>query len=87
MKNKVQKIFKQILCVILSLAMLNILAVNASMHLLPMLETFDANCTFIRPGSSLQKRFAEECEKGTEFHFGMMYTATPEIETFGKKLM
>jgi hypothetical protein len=29
MKNKVQKILKQILCVILSLAMLNILAVNA----------------------------------------------------------
>lgn len=65
----------------------NILAVNAGMHLLPMIETFDANCTFIRPGSSLQKRFAEECEKGTEFHFGMMYTTTPEIETFGKKLM
>lgn len=29
MKNKVQKIFKQILCVILSLAMLSVLAVNA----------------------------------------------------------
>lgn len=65
----------------------NILAVNAGMHLLPMIETFDSTCTFIRPGSSLQKRFEEECEKGTEFHFGMMYTTTPEIETFGKKLM
>jgi hypothetical protein len=27
---------------------------------------------------------AAECEKGTEFHYGVMYTTIDEIEDFGK---
>lgn len=62
----------------------NILAVNRSMHLLPNTGSFGADCRFIREGSSLQKRMAEECAKGTKFHYAVMYTAIDEIEEFGK---
>ena len=62
----------------------NILAVNRSMHILPNVGSFGADCRFIREGSSLQKRMAAECEKGTEFHYGVMYTTIDEIEAFGK---
>lgn len=62
----------------------NILAVNRSMHILPTTGSFGADCRFIREGSSLQKKMAVECEKGTEFHYAVMYTAIDEIETFGK---
>lgn len=64
----------------------NILAVNRSMHLLPNIGTFDADCRFIRPGSSLQKRMADECEKGTEFHYAVMFTPVDEIDTFGQPI-
>ena len=64
----------------------NILAVNDSMHILPVIATYGADCMFIREGSSLQKRIAEECEKGTEFHYGIMYTAIDEIENFGEMI-
>ncbi len=65
----------------------NILAVNRSMHVLPCTGYFGADCRFIREGSSLQKRMAEECEKGTEFHYAVMYTAIDEIDTFGKEIV
>ena len=65
----------------------NILAVNRSMHILPSTGSFGADCRFIREGSSLQKRMAEECEKGTEFHYAVMYTAVDEIDTFGKEIV
>lgn len=65
----------------------NILAVNDSMHILPVIGSYGADCMFIREGSSLQKRIAEECEKGTEFHYGIMYTPVDEIESFGKKIV
>ncbi len=65
----------------------NILKVNSSMHILPCIGTFGADCMFIRQGSSLQKRIADECEKGTEFHYAVMYTALDEIDEFGKKIV
>lgn len=61
----------------------NILAVNRSMHLLPTTGSFGADCRFIREGSSLHRNMVAECEKGTEFHYAVMYTAVDEIETFG----
>jgi hypothetical protein len=64
----------------------NILAVNRSMHILPSTGSFGADCRFVRQGSSLQKRMAVECEKGTEFHYAVMYTAIDEIDTFGKPI-
>lgn len=64
----------------------NILAVNRSMHILPTTGSFGADCRFIREGSSLQKRMAAECEKGTEFHYAVMYTAIDEIDTFGTEI-
>lgn len=63
----------------------NILAVNDSMHILPVIATFDGDCRFLRKGTSLQKRIAEECEKGTEFHHGIMYVPVDEIEAFGSR--
>lgn len=61
-----------------------ILAVNRAVHILPCIASFGADCQFIRQGTSLQKRIAEECEKGTEFHFAVMYSPLDELETFGK---
>ncbi len=58
----------------------NILKVNDSLHLLPVIASFDADCRFIREGSSLQKRIKEECEKGREFHYGISYITLDEIE-------
>lgn len=58
----------------------NILKVNNQLHLLPIIATFDADCRFLRQGSSLQKRMAEECAKGTEFHFGISYIPVSEID-------
>lgn len=59
----------------------NILKVNNQLHLLPIIETFDADCRFLRQGSSLQARMAEECAKGTEFHYGISYITIDEIDT------
>lgn len=64
----------------------NILKVNRSMHLLPTTEHYDADCRFLRQGSGLQQRIASECEKGTEFHYTIMYTPIDEVETFGKEV-
>ncbi len=58
----------------------NILAVNSRLHLLPVLAAFDENCRFLRQGSSLQRRIADECAKGTEFHYGICYLPLDEIE-------
>ena len=63
----------------------NILKVNRSMHILPTIGSYDASCRFLREGSGLQKRIADECAKGTEFHYAIMYTPVDEIETFGKE--
>ncbi len=61
-----------------------IIKVNNCLHLLPIISTFDADCMFIRKGSSLHTRIAEECDKGTEFHFGIMYVPVSEIDRFGE---
>lgn len=61
----------------------NILAVNRNMHLLPTIGTFDADCRFIREGSSLQSRMRASGEKGIEFHYGIMYVPVSEVESFG----
>lgn len=58
----------------------NILKVNSKLHLLPQIGTFDENIMFIRQGSSLQQRIANERAKGTEFHFGVMYSPLDELE-------
>lgn len=58
----------------------NILAVNNKLHLLPIIASFDGDCRFLRQGTSLQKRIAEECANGTEFHYGISYIAIDEIE-------
>lgn len=63
----------------------NILKVNSGMHLLPQIGKFDGDLMFIRKGSSLQQRIADECAKGTEFHYGIMYVPLDEVETFGKE--
>lgn len=62
----------------------NILRVNSKLHLLPVIGTFDGDIMFIRKGSSLQQRIAAECEKGTEFHFGIMYSPVSELEDLDK---
>lgn len=58
----------------------NILAVNSKLHLLPIIASFDGDCRFLRQGTSLQKRIAEECARGTEFHYGISYIAIDEID-------
>ncbi len=58
----------------------NILKVNSRLHLLPQIGTFDENIMFIRKGSSLQQKIADERAKGTEFHFGVMYSPLDELE-------
>ncbi len=58
----------------------NIIKVNDSLHLLPVIATFDADCRFIREGSTLQKRIAKECEKGREFHYGISYITLSELD-------
>ncbi len=58
----------------------NILAVNNKLHIIPMVGSFDGDCRFLRQGTSLQKRIAEECAKGTEFHYGISYIALDEID-------
>lgn len=63
----------------------NILRVNRSMHILQTTGHFDGGCRFLREGSGLQKRIAEECARGTEFHYSIMYTPVGEIETFGEE--
>ena len=62
----------------------NILKVNDKLHLLPVIGTFDGDIMFIRKGSSLQQRIADECAKGTEFHFGIMYSPLDELENLDK---
>ena len=61
----------------------NILSVNRSIHIMPCIGTYDAECRFLRAGSGLQKRIADECAAGTEFHYAVMYAPVSEIETFG----
>ena len=58
----------------------NILKVNSRLHLIPMIGSFDEDIMFIRKGSSLQQKIADERAKGTEFHFGIMYSPLDEIE-------
>lgn len=58
----------------------NILKVNSRLHLLPQIGTFDEDIMFIRKGSSLQQKIADERAKGTEFHFGVMYSPLDELE-------
>ncbi|MBR5859040.1 MAG: hypothetical protein IKZ05_03880, partial [Clostridia bacterium] len=62
----------------------NILRVNSKLHLLPVIGTFDGDIMFIRKGSSLQTRIADECAKGTEFHFGIMYSPLSDLENLDK---
>ncbi|MBO5767420.1 MAG: hypothetical protein J6R49_02735 [Clostridia bacterium] len=62
----------------------NILRVNSKLHLLPMIGTFNGDIMFIRKGSSLQQRIEAECAKGTEFHFGVMYSPISELEDLDK---
>ena len=62
----------------------NILRVNSKLHLLPVIGTFDGDIMFIRKGSSLQARIADECAKGTEFHFGIMYSPLSDLENLDK---
>ena len=62
----------------------NILKVNDKLHLLPVIGTFDSDIMFIRKGSTLQQRIAAECEKGTEFHYGIMYSPVSELENLDK---
>ncbi len=57
----------------------NILKVNNSLYLLPVIDSFDADCRFIREGSSLQRKMKEECDKGREFHYGISYLPLEEI--------
>ncbi len=63
----------------------NILRVNRAMHILPTTESYGADCRFLRQGSSLQQRIAAEYERGTEFHYSVMYIPVDEVETFGKE--
>lgn len=58
-----------------------ILAVNNRLHLIPMVSGFDAECRFLRKGSSLQQNIAAECENGTEFHNGISYIPLDEIDS------
>ncbi|MBQ9848451.1 MAG: hypothetical protein IJO64_05285 [Clostridia bacterium] len=58
----------------------NILKVNSRLHLIPMIGSFDEDIMFIRKGSSLQQKIADERAKGTEFHFGIMYSPLDELE-------
>lgn len=62
----------------------NILRVNRAMHILPTTGYYGADCRFLRQGSSLQRRIAAEYERGTEFHYSIMYIPVDELETFGK---
>ena len=59
----------------------NIMIVNNKLHLMPLGGTFDADCRFLRKGSSLQQRIADECAKGTEFFHGISYIPLDEIDT------
>ncbi len=59
----------------------NILVVNGKHHILPLVSSFDGDCRFLRQGTSLQKRIAEECEKGIEFHNGASYIPIDEIDS------
>ncbi|MBO4277399.1 MAG: hypothetical protein J5925_03250 [Clostridia bacterium] len=63
----------------------NILRVNRAMHILPTTGYYGADCRFLRQGSPLQQRIAAEFEKGTEFHYSVMYIPVGELETFGKE--
>ena len=58
----------------------NILKVNSRLHLLPQIGSYDENIMFIRKGSSLQQRIADERAKGTEFHYDIMYSPLDELD-------
>ena len=62
----------------------NILKVNSRLHLLPQIGSYDENIMFIRKGSSLQQKIADERAKGTEFHYGIMYSPLDELEGLDK---
>lgn len=57
----------------------NILSVNDWLYLLPTTGTYDHTLSFIRQGSSLSQRIAEQEEKGNKFHFAVMYKPLEEI--------
>ena len=63
----------------------NILRVNRSCHIIPTKGTYDEECRFIRKNSSLQTKIAEECKKGTRFHYSVMFIPTGELNAFGKE--
>ena len=63
----------------------NILRVNRSCHIIPTLGTYDEECRFIRKGSLLQTKIAEECKKGTRFHYSVMFLPVGEISSLGKE--
>lgn len=61
-----------------------ILAVMDAAHCLPDFGSFDEDIMFIRKGTSMYNKIAEERAKGTVFHFGMMYVPVDEIDSYGK---
>ena len=63
----------------------NILAIMDSGHLLPDFGSFTEDIMFIRKGTSMYNKIAEERSKGTVFHIGIMYVPVDEIDTFGLK--
>ncbi len=63
----------------------NILAVMNSGYLLPDFGSFTEDIMFIRKGTSMYTRIAEERSKGTVFHIGFMYVPLDEVDTFGLK--
>lgn len=57
----------------------NILAVNNWLNILPTTGTYDHTLSFIRQGSSLSQRIAEQEEQGNKFHFAVMYKPVETI--------
>ena len=61
-----------------------ILAVMDAAYCLPDFGSFDENIMFIRKGTSMYNKIAEERANGTVFHYGMMYVPVDEIDCYGK---
>ncbi len=57
----------------------NILSVQNSAHLLPVTETFDSDCRFLRKGSSLAERIKNVISGGRRFHIGIAYFPISEL--------
>ncbi len=60
-----------------------ILELQRCVHLCPMTAELDETLSFIRKGSSLQKRLAEFRAAGNAYHVGYMYSPISEALTFG----